>query len=119
MVSVLDQRRSRRMQISWPVSVWHPKAGRFINGRSVDVSRGGAMIELPLASPMREGQDLEVNFPRAPKLTRDKGASARIKGAKVVRIDRSAVFDNAALKVAVQFEGQGELLHSGPLEALA
>ena len=119
MVSVLEQRQSRRMQISWPVSVWHPKAGRFINGRSVDVSRGGAMIEVPLASPMREGQDLEVNFPRAQKLARDKGASARIKGAKVVRIDRGAVFDTAALKVAVQFQGQSELLHPEPLEAFA
>ena len=115
MVTALEQRRSRRMEICWPVSVWHAKAGRFINGRSVDVSRSGAMIELPLAAPMREGQDLEVNFPRAEKLAQDKGQSARIKVAKVVRIDRSQALNTAALKVAVEFQGACEMLNHEPM----
>lgn len=115
----LEQRRSKRMNINWPVSVWHAKAGRFINGRSLDVSHGGAMIEVPLASPMREGQDLEVNFPRSNRLTKDKGCSARIKGARVVRIDRSQALNTASLKVAVQFENQCEPIRPEPATAYA
>ena len=115
MVAMLGQRQSRRMAIRWPVSVWHPKAGRFINGRSLDVSRGGALIELPAETPMQEGNDLEVNFPRAQKLASNMGQSARIKGAKVVRVNRN---DGRVMQVAVEFAGAGAMLNAEPMAAL-
>lgn len=114
MVAMLGQRQSRRMAIRWPVSVWHPKAGRFIHGRSLDVSRGGALIELPADTPVQQGNHLEVNFPRAQKLASDMGQSARIKGAKVVRVSRN---QGRVMQVAVKFAGVGAVLNAEPMAA--
>jgi len=109
MVCMNEQREAERLQVDWPISVWHPKASRFFNGHSVNVSRKGALVLLPLKTPIREGQELEVNFPRSEKLAEDKGAAARIKSAKVVRIDRYESLTSATVKVALAFAEQFQL----------
>lgn len=103
MVCAFEQRQSRRSAVRWPVSVWHPMAARFINGRSLNVSSDGALVLLPMQSPIKEGQSVEVNFPRAENLASEKGRCARIKAARVIRVDRNNVLDNAAIKVALEF----------------
>ena len=103
MVCAFEQRQAKRSKVQWPVSVWHPKASRFFNGRSIDVSSNGALVMLPMKAPIREGQDLEVNFPRSELLAQDKGQCARIKTARVVRIDRSESLTSATIKVALAF----------------
>ena len=106
MVCMNEQREAERMRVDWPISVWHPKASRFFNGHSVNVSRKGALALLPLKAPIREGQELEINFPRSEKLAEDKGAAARIKSAKVLRIDRYESITSATIKVALSFSEQ-------------
>ena len=109
MVCMHEQREAERLKVDWPISVWHPKASRFFNGHSVNVSRKGALVLLPLKTPIREGQELEINFPRSEKLAEDKGAAARIKSAKVVRIDRYESLTSATVKVALAFADQFQI----------
>ncbi|MBN2131392.1 MAG: PilZ domain-containing protein [Sedimentisphaerales bacterium] len=107
MVWSVEQRRSQRRQTEWPVSVWHPRMGRFIHGRSVNVSEHGALLEVGPRTPVEAGQEVEVNFPREKELASEAGQSARIKSGKVVRVDRSVLMGGAAVRVGIEF-GRGE-----------
>jgi len=107
-VTTLEQRGEGRTTVEWPVSVWHPGASRFFNGKSLNVSSSGTLLTLPIKTPLREGQSVEVNFPRRDSLAREKGASARIKPARVVRVDRSEMLHSATIKVGLAFCEQGE-----------
>ena len=91
------------MEVRWPVSLWNPKATRFSNGRSLNVSADGALLSLPMQVPLCEGQDVEINFPRTEMLAKDKGGFCRIKTARVVRIDRSEAVTSATIKVGLEF----------------
>ena len=101
--TINEQRTAKRSSVNWPVSVWHAKAAQFFNGRSVDVSRAGVLITIPMKVPIHEGQNLEINFPRTEQLARQKGRFARVKNARVVRIDRSDALRSANVKVGLSF----------------
>lgn len=101
--TLVDQRKEVRTDLSWPVSIWLPVANRFFNGRSVNVSKGGAYLTIPLTAPVRAGQEVELNFPRTCHLAHQKGQYARIKTGKVVRVDRSRMISEGVLGLAVQF----------------
>ncbi len=103
MVCSFEQRSEVRSEVWWPVSLYHPKASKFFNGCSVDVSRGGALVQMPMATPICEGQVVEVNFPRRDNLAQSKGAYARVKSARVVRIDRGSSLESATIKVGLMF----------------
>ena len=103
--TVVEQRRDVRSDLAWPVSVWIPEANRFFSGKSVNVSKGGAYISLPMTAPVREGHEIEINFPRTTSLARQKGQYARIKTAKVVRVERSEMLRSGSIGMAVQFCG--------------
>ena len=99
----VENRRETRTDLKWPVSIWLPEANRFFNGKSVNVSKGGALVDMPMSTPVRTGHLLELNFPRTMVLAKQKGQFARVKTAKVVRVDRSHLTDDAMISVAVQF----------------
>jgi hypothetical protein len=101
---LVEQRNDIRTKLSWPVSVWLPEANRFFNGRSSNISKNGAFVSLPMTTPVRAGHVLELNFPRTSALAEEKGQFARIKSAKVVRVERSSVSKDATIGVAVVFE---------------
>ena len=101
----VEQRQSTRTNLSWPVSVWLPEANRFINGRSSNISKSGVFLTVPLATPVREGHIVEINFPRTMALAKQKGVFSRIKGGKVVRVERRNMLADASVGVAVHFEG--------------
>ena len=102
----VEQRRSQRRETEWPVSVWHPRMGRFIHGRSVNVSEHGALLEVGPRTPVEAGQEVEVNFPREKGLASEAGQCARIRNGKVVRVDRSVLMGGATVRVGVEFGGQ-------------
>ena len=102
--TVVEQRQDIRQDLSWPVSVWLPEANRFFNGKSVNVSKGGALISIPMTTPVEPGNEIEVNFPRTTTLAKQKGQYARIKNAKVVRVDRQQLFHEGSIGIAVQFD---------------
>lgn len=99
----IDQRTDTRSDLSWPVSVWLPEADRFINGRSVNVSKGGVYMSIPMTSPVRKGHNVEINFPRTKPLAMQKGSFARIKSGKIVRVERSSILERGLIKIAIQF----------------
>ncbi len=103
--AVVEQRKDARSELAWPVSVWLPEANRFFNGKSVNVSKGGAYISVPLTAPIREGHEIEINFPRTATLARQKGQYARIKSGKVLRVERNNMLVNANIGLAIQFSG--------------
>jgi len=103
MEAVLEQRTEARSTIAWPVSVWLADANRFFNGCSANVSRTGAYIKVPMTTPVRAGQIVEINFPRSQALAMEKGQFARIKTGTVVRVERNGMLENAEIGVAVSF----------------
>jgi len=100
----VEQRRDVRSDLSWPVSIWLPEANRFFNGKSVNVSKGGAFISVPMTTPVRAGHEIEINFPRTMSLAKQKGQYARIKHAKVLRVERRQMLQAGSIGIAVQFE---------------
>ncbi|AQT68684.1 PilZ domain protein [Anaerohalosphaera lusitana] len=101
--TVIEQRKDTRSQLAWPISVWLPEASRFFNGSSINISKGGAYLEVPMTTPVRPGHEIELNFPRTAALAKQKGSYARIKTGKVVRVDREKMLEEARIGLAVQF----------------
>ena len=101
--AVVEQRADTRSDLAWPISIWLPDASRFFNGKSVNISKGGAYITLPMTAPVRAGHEIEVNFPRTAALAKEKGKYARIKSGKVLRVDRKSIMDDASIALAIQF----------------
>lgn len=102
--AVINQRNDVRSDLSWPVSIWLPEANRFFNGKSINVSKGGAYISVPMTTPVRSGHEIEVNFPRTMSLAKQKGQYARIKNAKILRVDRKQMLQAGSIGIAVEFE---------------
>ncbi|MBN1359938.1 MAG: PilZ domain-containing protein [Sedimentisphaerales bacterium] len=104
METSVEQRRERRTNLSWPVSVWLPDAGRFFNGQSTNISKLGAFVCVPMTTPARRGSIVELNFPRTESLAGEKGQFARIKRGRIVRIDRRGTLENATIGLGIAFE---------------
>ena len=102
--AVIEQRNDTRSDLAWPVSVWLPEASRFFNGKSVNISKGGVFLSVPMTTPVKTGHVVEINFPRTATLAKEKGRYARIKSGKVVRVDRSNMLEGASIGLAVEFE---------------
>ena len=101
--AVVEQRKFARSELSWPVSVWLPDANRFFNGQSVNVSKGGVYLSVPMTAPVKEGPEVEVNFPRTVTLAKQKGQYARIKSGKVLRVERTSILTSANICLAIEF----------------
>ncbi|OQY05639.1 MAG: hypothetical protein B6I25_05285 [Planctomycetales bacterium 4572_13] len=100
---VAEQRHNIRQELNWPISIWLPEANRFFNGKSVNVSKGGAFISIPMTTPIAAGNEIEINFPRTQTLAKEKGQYARIKNAKVLRVDRKQMLHDSSIGIAVEF----------------
>jgi hypothetical protein len=104
--AVSEQRTDTRSDLAWPISMWLPEAGRFFNGKSVNISKGGVYLSVPMTTPVRVGHEVEINFPRTPSLAKQKGQYARIKHGKIVRVDRRSIFENGNIGLAIAFTGE-------------
>ena len=100
----VEQRKERRTDLAWPVSVWLPEASRFFNGRSANISKVGAFVTVPMTTPVRRGSAVELNFPRTDALAERKGQFARIRRGRVVRVDRKATLEEATIGLGIAFE---------------
>jgi hypothetical protein len=104
MGTAVEQRKEQRTNLCWPVSVWLPEANRFFNGRSANISRNGALITVPMTTPIRPGSTVELNFPRTVSLAKEKGQFARIKKGKVVRVERKGTLQDGNIGIGIAFE---------------
>ena len=100
---VAEQRQEIRQDLSWPISIWLPEANRFFNGKSVNVSKGGAFLSVPMTTPVAAGNEIEINFPRTQTLAKEKGQYARIKYARILRVDRQQMLSSGSIGIAVEF----------------
>ena len=98
----IENRKSARTNLKWPVSIWMPEVKRFYSGTAVNIAEGGVMIKLPTTAPIQAGDLVEINLPRTTSLTKKKGQYARIKIAKVLRVQRESI-RNACIGIAMQF----------------
>lgn len=103
MESVIEQRKEKRTSLLWPISMWLPEANRFFNAKSENVSRGGVYLTVPMTTPVRAGNVVELNFPRTEDLAKEKGGFSRIKSGKVVRVERDDILTDADIGVAIEF----------------
>ena len=101
----VENRKTTRTQVAWPVSVWLPEANRFFNGRSSNISSSGVLVRIPATTPLRTGHIVELNFPRTMALAKRKGSFARIKSGRVVRIERGELLDDGSIGIGIVFEG--------------
>jgi hypothetical protein len=104
METAVEQRKEKRTDLVWPVSVWLPEAGRFFNGHSANISKVGAFVTVPITTPARPGSVVELNFPRTDTLAQEKGQYARIRKGRVVRVDRKCTLDDASIGLGIAFE---------------
>ena len=104
METLVEQRTDTRTSLAWPVSIWLPEANRIFNGQSTNISKTGVLLRLPMTTPVRVGQVVEINFPRTASLAEKKGQFARIKKGMIVRVERKDLLKDANIGVAVQFE---------------
>ena len=102
--TLTEQRTNIRTNLSWPVSVWVPKANRFFNGKSSNISKTGVFLKVPMTTPLGPGSMVELNFPRTAPLAEKKGQFARIKRGKVVRVDRESTLEDASIGLGIIFE---------------
>jgi len=102
MVEIAEKRRAKRYRLDWPVCVWHEPTQKFYNGRSVNISASGALIQLPLTAPIRVAESIEVNFPPPEGLTSDR-YPAKIFSSRVVRVNRGQSILNGVQSVAIKF----------------
>ena len=102
--TLTEHRSNTRTELSWPISVWLPEANRFFNGRSSNISKTGVLLSVSVATPVREGHIVEINFPRTMSLAKQKGGFSRIKCGKVVRVERRNMLKDARIGVAVHFD---------------
>ncbi len=104
METVTEQRKCSRTNLTWPVSVWIPEANRFFYGRSANISKVGVFIKVPMTTPVRPGNIVELNFPRTVALAKKKGQFARIKRGTVVRVDRKDTLKDACIGIGIAFQ---------------
>ena len=104
METLVEQRMDARTDLVWPVSVWLPEANHFFNGDSINISKTGVFVKLPIATPIRQGHIVELNFPRTTPLAKKKGGYSRIKRGRVVRVERSNLLQDGQIGVAMEFE---------------
>ena len=116
MEAAKEMRKDKRIDVTWPVSIWVPDANRFFNGISHDVSRGGAFIVLSMTPAISVGQEVEINFPRTKALAKSKGQCARIKKARIIRVDLKT-FGVAYMGMGVQFVDMMPLVPSASEES--
>ncbi|UCG58962.1 MAG: PilZ domain-containing protein [Phycisphaerales bacterium] len=104
MEAILEQRKESRTELCWPVSVWVPEANRFFNGRSLNISKLGVFVTVPMTTPVKPGNIVELNFPRTAGLAEEKGQFARVKRGKVVRVERKNTLKDACIGLGIAFE---------------
>ena len=99
---VKERRVNPRYQLAAGVRFLHGPSGRDLPGRCVDISRGGLLMYVPAASPVRPGQAIRltlgaINLPELAGL-----AGTPVEGT-IVRVDRGALLAEGHLAVGVRF----------------
>ena len=99
---VKERRFSPRYQLAAGVRFFHGPSGRDLPGRCVDISRGGLLMYVPAASPVRPGQTIRLTL-GAISLPDLAGLSGAPIEGTIVRVDRGSLLAEGHLAVGVRF----------------
>ena len=100
--SEAERRRGLRVRQQRPIKVFEPVSGRYLGGRTEDVSATGLRVTLPLSSAVREGCTLTVHV----GLSEHGNALAnrrQMMPARIVWVDRPADLSTRTLSAGIEF----------------
>ncbi len=101
--SSADRRVYRRYPAPVSVRVEHVASKREFPARAVDVSRGGMLMYVPAATPVKVGQAVRLTMKGVdrPELA---GLSGQFLPAIIKRVDRHALIKIGHLAIGVEFD---------------
>lgn len=60
--TVTERRRGLRIRQNRPIKIFEPRSHRYFGGQTEDLSATGLRIELPLSTPVREGEIVNIHI---------------------------------------------------------
>ena len=93
-----NRRSSRRVAVEKPCKIHDPRTGRYIAGRTIDVSQNGILARLPQAGNLRPGDSVLVGV-----AMHDRQGLIQAKELMESRIVRMLHTEDGATTIAVQF----------------
>ncbi|HUT58439.1 MAG TPA: PilZ domain-containing protein [Phycisphaerae bacterium] len=98
-----ERRQYPRLALSANVRFFHGPSGRELPARTVNISKGGMMMFVPVAAPLRAGQPIRLLALPGPGDVRFAPPSGRPVEATVVRVDRRALPAAGRVMAGVRF----------------
>ncbi len=95
-----DRRRWERRDLEAPCKLLHAASGRYLHGRTRNVSLGGALLVLDVGRPLLPGEPMELGLAIEPKGLLPAGA---MRPARVVWADLAG----EGQRLALEFERPG------------
>ena len=97
-----NRRHHERRAQSMDLHFHHSTSDRYFPGRSVDLSAGGMLLQIPARSPVQVGNDIRVHLEPMgqPEWAINNNQSVP---AKIVRIDRGPLLTNGRISIGVEF----------------
>lgn len=100
-----ERRATPRFKIDWPVSLRRKTDGKPLAGRGRNLSRGGALVAMPLSVPVQPGHKLEMRFPPRKHSDSDKTIDQpEAKAARVIHVHRGQTILDAVQLIGLAFE---------------
>lgn len=99
---VKERRVSPRYQLAAGVQFFHGPSGRNLPARCVDISRGGLLMYVPAASPVKPGHAVRLTLGAIglPDIACLSGIPLQ---GTIVRVDRGSLLAEGHLAVGVRF----------------
>ena len=101
-LSSTERRQHARFPMAMGMQFHHAPTQRDFPARSVDVSRGGMLMDIPANVPVQVGQNIRVNTGGMPHPEFADLGRGTIDGT-VVRVDRSRFVSNGHMAIGVRF----------------
>lgn len=97
-----ERRQDQRYPLSTNVNFLHGPSNREFPGRCVDISKGGMLMYVPVATPVKVGQPLRlsVGSVNRPEFA---GLSEKPVPGAIVRVDRHCLLEEGYVAVGVRF----------------
>ena len=106
-----ENRRANRFEVDCSLKFSHLPSHKTMRGKCLNISDSGALLLIPMHIPVIEDQQVEIAFSsNALTQINNHGLSTPDNDliAKVVRIDRQAILEEAGIRVGLEFISQDQ-----------
>ena len=97
-----ERRRGLRIHQTRPVKIFDQSANRYFGGQTQDVSSTGLKLEVPLGSPVREGETLNIHVGLSSS-GQSLANRRQMMPARIVWVHRGRDLSNGKLTIGVEF----------------